>query len=48
MKATSGKDFAVITGASSGIGYELARVFAAHDFDLDGRPRIRAHKQPKE
>ncbi|TQS45602.1 SDR family NAD(P)-dependent oxidoreductase [Cryptosporangium phraense] len=26
--------FAVVTGASSGIGYELARLFAAHDFDL--------------
>ena len=26
--------FAVITGASTGIGYELARQFAQHDFDL--------------
>jgi short-subunit dehydrogenase len=26
--------FAVITGASSGIGFELARQFAQHDFDL--------------
>lgn len=28
------KPFAVVTGASSGIGYELARQFAAHGFDL--------------
>jgi uncharacterized protein len=27
-------EFAVITGASSGIGLELARVFKEHDFDL--------------
>ena len=26
--------FAVITGASSGIGYDLARQFAEHGFDL--------------
>ena len=26
--------FAVVTGASSGIGYELARQFAEHGFDL--------------
>jgi uncharacterized protein len=26
--------FAVVTGASSGIGYELARQFAQHGFDL--------------
>jgi short-subunit dehydrogenase len=28
------REFAVITGASSGIGYELARVFAENGFDL--------------
>ena len=28
------RSFAVVTGASSGIGRELARQFAAHDFDL--------------
>src|SRR5579883_411696 len=28
------KPFAVVTGASSGIGYELARQFAQHGYDL--------------
>jgi len=28
------KPFAVVTGASSGIGYELATQFAQHGFDL--------------
>jgi short-subunit dehydrogenase len=31
---TNGRPLAVVTGASTGIGYELARVCAAHDFDL--------------
>src|SRR5580700_1551439 len=30
----SGRSFAVVTGASSGIGYELARQFAEHGFDV--------------
>lgn len=32
--STSTKPLAVVTGASSGIGYELARQFASHDYDL--------------
>ncbi len=34
MNATKGKSFAVVTGASSGIGYELAKVFAKNGHDL--------------
>ena len=34
MNNRTGKQFAVVTGASSGIGYELARQFAEHDFDV--------------
>src|SRR5581483_5331583 len=30
----STRPFAVVTGASSGIGYELARQFAQHGYDL--------------
>jgi uncharacterized protein len=31
---TSGRPFAIVTGASSGIGYELAKVCAANEYDL--------------
>jgi short-subunit dehydrogenase len=34
MAAANTKLFAVVTGASSGIGYELARVFAQNGYDL--------------
>ncbi|WP_041841732.1 SDR family NAD(P)-dependent oxidoreductase [Actinoplanes friuliensis] len=34
MTTPTGRDFAVVTGASSGIGYELARQFAENGFDL--------------
>ena len=34
MEATKTRQFAVVTGASSGIGYELAKVFAENGFDL--------------
>ena len=34
MMNESGRPFAVVTGASSGIGYELARQFAGHGYDL--------------
>src|SRR5689334_9029015 len=34
MNNGSNKPFAVITGASSGIGYELAAQFAQHGFDI--------------
>jgi short-subunit dehydrogenase len=33
-KQTTNRALAVVTGASSGIGFELARQFAQHDFDL--------------
>ena len=34
MAETTGSGLAVVTGASSGIGFELARQFAEHRFDL--------------
>jgi short-subunit dehydrogenase len=34
MAVSSSRPLAVVTGASSGIGLELARQFAQHDFDL--------------
>ena len=34
MTQTSGRPWAVVTGASSGIGLELAKQFAQHGFDL--------------
>src|SRR3954463_10242606 len=34
MATANTKLFAVVTGASSGIGYELARVFAQNGYDL--------------
>jgi short-subunit dehydrogenase len=34
MSATTQRPLAVVTGASSGIGYELAKQFANHGFDL--------------
>jgi short-subunit dehydrogenase len=34
MSTTTSRPLAVVTGASSGIGRELAKQFAAHDFDL--------------
>src|SRR3954453_15867499 len=34
MATTQQRPLAVVTGASSGIGYELAKQFASHDFDV--------------
>src|SRR3954447_8178510 len=34
MTTPTGRPFAVVTGASSGIGYELAKQFAEHGYDL--------------
>jgi len=44
-KADRARRFAVVTGASSGIGFELARVFAQNGFDLlvnSGSPKIQS------
>lgn len=34
MAATNGRQFAVVTGASSGIGFELAKQFVQNNFDV--------------
>ncbi len=34
MSTTNGRPFAIVTGASSGIGYELAKQCAEHGYDL--------------
>src|SRR3954471_5770409 len=34
MATTAQRPLAVVTGASAGIGYELAKQFATNDFDL--------------
>ena len=34
MSATASRQYAVVTGGSSGIGYELAKQFLEHDFDV--------------
>ncbi len=34
MSATTSRQFAVVTGGSSGIGYELAKQFLEHDFEV--------------
>ena len=34
LEARSARPLAVVTGASSGIGFELARQFAMHDYDV--------------
>src|SRR5215218_7830353 len=44
MTTTSGRPLALVTGASTGIGLELARQFADHGFDLI----IAAHDDPLE
>ena len=48
MATSSNRQFAVVTGASSGIGYELAKQFAENGFDLliaSGGDRINATAQ---
>jgi uncharacterized protein len=49
MPPTTNRPFAVVTGASSGIGYELAAQFAQNGFDLlivaeDGGLRVAAER----
>lgn len=34
MRGTTERRFAVVTGASSGIGFELAKQFNQHGFDV--------------
>jgi NAD(P)-dependent dehydrogenase (short-subunit alcohol dehydrogenase family) len=46
--STTSHPFAVVTGASSGIGLELARQFIAHDFDVVVTAEVSIDGQPPE